>query len=143
MVMPQFILEGNMRPLRTTVIASFALLICSSSIASEQSTKFEDAFAAAQAFSKTKTPEDQSYDGKVATEFGTKEAIGRCRDLLKKKMEIFVVVIRLGADGAIEESQVDPETKAASCVLDAGISNKFTPPPRPSYWTWFRFALPK
>ena len=54
---------------------------------------------------------------------------------------VFDVLARIGADGAVEEARVQPETRVAVCLRDQVRKFRFGPPPEPGWWVQVRLDI--
>ena len=98
--------------------------------------------ALASAVANLSTPEGQQFDYDIGVAFnrGHIETMHRCAsgpDALGK----FVLVMRLAADGTVEQAMVRPETAATRCIRDGVTHGRFPAPTRAAYWVRMEFEV--
>ena len=104
-----------------------------------------EVFKAAQvaASQNEETPAGARYVGEFATRFGElSPVLQECtRQAAPGEIATFDVLARIGADGAVEEARVQPETRVALCLCDKVRKARFGPPPEPGWWVQVRMDI--
>ena len=83
-----------------------------------------------------KSAEGQKYDTDVGTAFGDQSAddVAQCFDKSGGDTRPFVMYMKLGEAGEVQEILLDPKTKVGSCVRERVVKERFPRPPRAMYW---------
>jgi hypothetical protein len=115
------------------------LLLLSASALSFAADKKQLAAAIAAVDANLKTPAGKQYDEKLGSEFMEKHAatIRRCKQGVRRDATPpapFDLLMKLGADGKVDDVLVFPETAVGQCARTALLTGKFSPPPHSDYW---------
>lgn len=110
-----------------------AFVLCPA-FAADHPTTLSDARAAIDA--NMKTPEGKAYDQQMGKEFPEKYAgtIRQCRQAAGKDVASFWTLMKLAADGKVEEVLLYPENKVGTCERQTLLQDRFSAPPHGSYW---------
>jgi hypothetical protein len=107
-----------------------------------------DAFARAveSADANGKTEAGKAYEARVAKHFNRTHAgtVRRCASwVTKPDYRDFQLAVRVGSDGKVKETLVDPRTDVGHCVAESVGGDTFPPPPADSYWVVIGVKLKK
>jgi hypothetical protein len=131
--------EFRQRACRLIVIV---FMLASASIAADKK-QLEAAVAAVDA--NLKTTAGQQYDQQIGKEFPEKyrASMRQCKEAVPAGTRIagFDMLIKLGADGKVQEVLVYPETQMSECARAAVVTGKFSNPPHGDYWINIRLEL--
>ena len=98
--------------------------------------KLLDATAAVDA--NLKTAAGKQYDEALGKDFGPKysSSVKPCLQAAPAatRSDPFDLLLKLSADGKVEEGLVYPDTQVSICVRSAFGSAQFSPPPHNDYW---------
>ncbi len=97
-------------------------------------TSLSDARAAVDA--NLRTPEGKKYDEQMGTEFVQKHIapLRQCKQTAADDLRSFWILLKLGKDGTAKEILLYPTTKLGTCGREALLKERFSSPPRPTYW---------
>ena len=139
-----------MPDIRTLVLAFSLVAAPSPGRAAEPATPppEPDAFARAveSAGANGKTEAGKAYEARVGKHFGRTHAatVRRCAGwVTKPDYRDFQLAVRVGGDGKVKETLVDPTTDMGHCVAESISGDTFPVPPADSYWVVIGVKLKK
>lgn len=104
----------------------------------------EASVAAARAASvaNARTSEGKEYQARFELEVVQHhfQALAGCKAAAEADRREFSLLLRIGADGSVQEILLAPETQFAVCVRSALSHVTFPRPPAPDYWVDVDFA---
>jgi hypothetical protein len=104
-------------------------------------TSLSEARAAIEA--NTKTAAGKAYEERIGKEFVEKYTgtIRQCKQAAGKDWESYWTLMKLAADGKVQEVLLYPENKVGMCERQTLIKDRFSVPPRDSYWVGIYLKL--
>jgi hypothetical protein len=119
---------------RWWVIALIPVMLLGHGFATDKK-QLAAAVAAVDANLKTKAGKD--YDEKIGGEFSSKfvPSVRQCKQAAPASSLVpFDMLVRLDANGKMQEVLVYPENQLSLCTRTALLAGSFSPPPRGDYW---------
>ncbi len=124
------------------LVATITVVTGHASAAAETPSAFDDALKTAQA--NAATPDGKTFDDEIGRQFGERHAdtMVRCtHDVPESELASFELLLKLAADGKVQEGLVRPETKVATCLRKTVVNDTFKKPPRAGYWVRIEMSM--
>jgi hypothetical protein len=138
--------NGGITEMRTLLVvglvATITIVTGHAGAAAETPSVFDDALKSAQV--NASTPDGKAFDADIGKQFGEHhgDTMVRCtHDVPESELASFELLLKLAADGKVQEGLVRPETKIATCLQKTVVNDTFQKPQRAGYWVRIKMSL--
>lgn len=116
-------------------LTALAAKSASNGAPAEALTAFDSALKAEHA--NVATPAGEVFDKEIGKQFSERhtDTMNRCtQNVTDADLAGFDLLMKLGADGKVQEALIRPETKVATCLQKSVTNDAYKKPPRDGYW---------